>query len=296
MVRRGRVALFFMLPGAILLAVMVGYSIITLFVNSVFRFNFADPSIPKKFIGLQNYIALFRDIRFWVTSRNTAFFTIMAVSVEFFFGLGIALLLNREIKAKKVIISLLILPTTMMPVAVGLIGRYMYNNEYGIISYMLRQIGLLGPKGLLGNKVLLTDPLLALLCIVATDIWEWTPFVSLILLAGLTALPREPFEAARVDGASGWQTFRFITIPMLAPVISVALLIRIVDAVRVLDIVYVITGGGPGMATETAHLFAYKINFKNFNMGYGSSQVVTLLIIVVTICVFLFRQIEKERI
>ncbi len=296
MVRRGRVALFFMLPGAILLAVMVGYSIITLFVNSVFRFNFADPSIPKKFIGLQNYIALFRDIRFWVTSRNTAFFTIMAVSVEFLFGLGIALLLNREIKPKKVIISLLILPTTMMPVAVGLIGRYMYNNEYGIISYMLRQIGLLGPKGLLGNKVLLTDPLLALLCIVATDIWEWTPFVSLILLAGLTALPREPFEAARVDGASGWQTFRFITIPMLAPVISVALLIRIVDAVRVLDIVYVITGGGPGMATETAHLFAYKINFKNFNMGYGSSQVVTLLIIVVTICVFLFRQIEKERI
>jgi len=296
LVRRGRVALFFMLPGAILLAVMVGYSVITLFANSVFRFNFADPSIPKKFIGLQNYITLFRDIRFWVTSRNTAFFTIIAVSVEFFFGLGIALLLNREIKAKKVIISLLILPTTMMPVAVGLIGRYMYNNEYGIISYMLRQIGLLGPKGLLGNKVLLTDPLLALLCIVATDIWEWTPFVSLILLAGLTALPREPFEAARVDGASGWQTFRFITIPMLAPVISVALLIRIVDAVRVLDIVYVITGGGPGMATETAHLFAYKINFKNFNMGYGSSQVVTLLIIVVTICVFLFRQIEKERI
>ena len=128
------------------------------------------------------------------------------------------------------------------------------------------------------------------------EIWRWTPFVTMALLAGLQSLPREPFEAARVDGASGWQTFRFITIPMLAPVISVALLIRIVDAVRVLDIVYVITGGGPGMATETAHLFAYKINFKNFNMGYGSSQVVTLLIIVVTICVFLFRQIEKERI
>lgn len=285
-----------MLPGAILLAVMVGYSVVTLFANSVFQFNFADPSIPKKFIGLRNYITLFRDIRFWVTSRNTALFTIIAVSVEFFFGLGIALLLNREIKAKKVIIALLILPTTMMPVAVGLIGRYMYNNEYGIISYMLRQIGLLGPNSLLGNKALLTDPLLVFLCIVATDVWEWTPFVALILLAGLTALPKEPFEATKVDGASGWQSFRFITIPMLAPVILVALLIRIVDAVKVLDIVYVITGGGPGMATETAHLFAYKLNFKNFNMGYGSSQVVTLLIIVIAICVFLFRRIERERI
>lgn len=294
MLKKRRVTFFFLLPGAALLAVIVGYSVITLFVNSVFQFNFADPTIPRKFVGLQNYVTLFKDVRFWVTSRNTALFTTIAVSVEFFVGLSIALLLNRQIKAKKVIIALLILPTMMMPVAVGFMGRYMYNSEYGIISYMLRQIGLLGPRSLLGNKVLLTHPLLAFLCIVATDIWEWTPFVSLILLAGLAALPREPFEAARVDGASGWQTFRFITFPMLAPVISVALLIRIVDAVRVLDIVYVITGGGPGMTTETAHLFAYKINFKNFNMGYGSSQVVTLTIIVIAICVFLFRQIEKE--
>ncbi|MCP4399530.1 MAG: sugar ABC transporter permease [bacterium] len=283
----------FITPGLLLLALVMGYPLASLLINSTCIYDFADPRIARKFIGLQNYIDLFRDSRFLVTMRNTAVFTIFAVGIEFLIGLILALLLNCIVIGRRAIIGLLILPTASMPVAVGLVWRYMYNNEYGIISYFLKQVGLLGP-GRIFDKALLTGKATAMGAIVATDIWEWTPFLALVLLGGLLSLSKEPFEAAKVDGASVWQTFWHITLPLLRPVIAIGVLIRISDAAKVLDIVYVLTGGGPGNATETAHLFAYRLNFKAFNMGYGAAQVVLLSVVVLAVSLILFKNIFEK--
>lgn len=292
--RTRRTGLFFILPGVLLLIALLGYPLFSLLKNSLFVYDFANPSIPKEFIGVRNYLDLFQDPKFLRTSLNTIIFTVAAVSFEFLLGLVLALLLNCELRGRRAIIGFLILPTASMPVAVGLIGRYIYNNEYGIVSYLLKQIGISGSNGLF-EKALLTDPATAMASVIATDVWEWTPFMALVLLGGLMSLPKEPFEAARVDGASTFQIFRYITLPLLKPVIAIALLIRISDAVKVLDIVYVITHGGPGISTETAHLYAYKLNFKGFNIGYGSAQVVLLCTAVLIICYFLFKRIVRTR-
>lgn len=238
-----------------------------------FYLRFANPTIAKEFVGLQNYLELLIDSRFLVTAANTAVFTLIAVSIELVLGIILALLLNRILIGRRFIIGFLILPTAAMPVAVGLIWRYMYNNEYGIVSYCLKTLGLLGP-GRIFNKALLTEGVTAMASIIVTDIWEWTPFLALVILGGLLSLSKEPFEAAKVEGASPRQVFWHITLSLLRPVMIIGVLIRISDAAKVLDIVYVLAESGPGNSTETAHLFAYRLSFKAFDMGYGSAQVV----------------------
>ena len=269
----------------------MGYPLATLLINSTFVYNFANPAMGREFVGLQNYGELLRDSRFLATAANTAVFTVIAVSIELVLGLVLALLLKRILIGRRFIIGLLVLPTAAMPVAVGLIWRYMYNNEYGIVSYGLKVLGLLGPEGLC-KQALLSQGATAMACLIATDIWEWTPFLALVLLGGLLSLDKDPFEAAQVEGASPWQVFWHITLPLLRPVMLIGLLIRLSDAAKVFDIVYVLTGGGPGNATETAHVFAYRLNFRAFNMGYGSAQVVLLSLVVLAVSVILFRKLS----
>lgn len=280
----------FIAPGIVLLVGVMGFPIAALVSNSLHIYDFANPTIPREFIGIRNYITLLTDARFLKTMGNTLVFTVSAVSLQVVLGLVVALLINRVFAGRRLIIGLFVLPTAAMPVAVGLIWRYMYNNEYGIFSYFLKQVGLLGSDGLL-ERALLSDPYTAMASIILTDVWEWTPFMALVLLGGLLSLPREPFEAATVDGATSWKTFWRITLPLLRPVLAIGVLIRLSDAAKVLDIVYVLTGGGPGDATETAHLFAYRLNFKAFRMGYGSAQVMLLSLVVLVISAILFRKI-----
>lgn len=291
---RVKIGWLFITPGLILLALVMGYPLVTLLINSTLIYDFANPTIAKEFVGFQNYLELFRDSRFLVTAANTAVFTIIAVSIELVLGMILALLLNRIFIGRRFIIGFLILPTAAMPVAVGLIWRYMYNNEYGIVSYCLKSLGLLGPEGIF-KKALLTEGVTAMASIIVTDIWEWTPFLALVLLGGLLSLSKEPFEAAKVEGATPWQIFRHITLPLLRPVMIIGVLIRISDAAKILDIVYVLTGGGPGNSTETAHLFAYRLSLKAFNMGYGSAQVVLLSLVVLSVSFILFRSISQNR-
>jgi multiple sugar transport system permease protein len=280
----------FIAPGILLLAAVMGFPVAALISNSFHIYDFANPTIPRDFLGFRNYLELLSDPRFLKTMSNTAVFTFCAVSLQVILGLSIALLLNRLLAGRRLIIGLLILPTAAMPVAVGLIWRYMYNNEYGIFSYFLKQIGVLG-RGALLEDALLSNAQTAMASVILTDVWEWTPFMALVLLGGLLSLPREPFEAATVDGSSSWTTFWRITLPLLRPVLAIGVLIRLSDAAKVLDIVYVLTGGGPGDATETAHLFAYRLNFKAFRMGYGSAQVVLLSLVVLALSAILFRRI-----
>ncbi len=284
--------LLFVLPGLLFLLTVLGYPLGMLVYNSFFRYNFAGVA-GRKYIGFENYQKLFTDERFLTTLWNTLVFTVSAIAIELILGVIIALLLNRVIRGQRLLVGILILPTAAMPVAVGLIFRYMFNNEYGIISYFLQGLGLIGAgTGL--EEGILSNPAAAMAAIIATDVWEWTPFIALVCLGGLISLSREPYEAARIDGASSWRIFWSITLPLLKPVLMVAVLIRLSDAAKVLDIVYVLTKGGPGISTETSHLMGYLINFKQFNMGYGSAQMLILTLIVLAISVAVFQQLDRE--
>ena len=183
--------------------------------------------------------------------------------------------------------TILILPTMMTPVVVGLIWRFMYNPELGMANYLLSFLGL-GPFNWLGNRHL------AMYAVMFADIWQWTPFMALVMLAGLQALPDEPFEAASIDGASGLQMVRYITLPLLRPTMLVAVLIRLMDAFKSFDLIFVLTGGGPGMTTEVLSFHIYRTGFKFFHMGYAAAMSYVMLVIVVLVSQILIRFLARE--
>ena len=225
------------------------------------------------FVGLQNYRTLLHDGNFFGSLATTLWFTVSATAVEFVLGLALALLLKEEFAFQGIIRSSLIIPMVIAPVVVGIIWRLLYNADVGLLSYTV--------QALTGrNLSVLSSPALALPALILVDIWEWTPFMFLILLAGIQSLPQEPFEAARVDGAGPWNIFVHLMLPMLRPVIVVAILIRALDAFTVFDQVFVMTQGGPGTATEVATLMIYKTAFRFSQVGYGAAMAMALLFLV----------------
>jgi len=225
------------------------------------------------FVGLQNYRNLLHDANFRGSLGTTLIFTIVATGAEFILGLGLALLLKQEFRFQGVIRSSLMIPMVIAPIVVGIVWRLLYGADVGLFSY--------GTELLTGKSIsVLSSTTLALPALILVDIWEWTPFMFLILLAGIQSLPQEPFEAARVDGAGPWQIFWHLTVPMLRPVIVVAVLIRALDAFTVFDQVFVLTQGGPGTATEVATLMIYKTAFRFSQFGYGASMAMALLALV----------------
>jgi len=221
-------------------------------------------TIESRFIGIENYIEVLQWPLFLNAIQVTLSFMCMAMIPEFFIGLAIALVYNQEIKGKNVFRTIMLLPMMLTPSIVGLIWKFMLNQELGIINYILGTMGLPRPAWL-------GDPVLALPSTALVDIWQWTPFMALIFLAGLQSLPNEPFEAAYVDGATKWQVFRHVTLPMLKPVISVAVLLRGLDAFRVFDAIYLLTWGGPANRTEVGTLFNWRIAFQYFDFGRASA-------------------------
>ncbi len=229
---------------------------------------------PNTFIGLQNYIELLSDARFWNAVFNTLYFTALAMAVELFLGVAIALLLDaKDYRGKRVVTSILLLPMMATPVAVAMVWLLMYEPTAGVINFVLGELNLPEPLWIAGSSSVI--PSLALV-----DIWEWTPLITLITLAGLAGLPGEPLEAARVDGASSWQLLRRVTLPMLLPTISVAALLRFIDCVKTFDIIYAMTGGGPGFSSETLNIYTYNQAFYYFNFGYASALLVVFFSIV----------------
>jgi len=244
-----------------------------------------------RFVALNNYRYLMRhDQQFWHSLGLTVLFVAVVVILEFLIGLGLALLLNREFKGKKFVIALAVIPTVMAPAAVGLMWSLAVNHEFGIVPYFLKSLGISLKQALLGSRST------ALLTIMLMDIWQWTPFMFLIMLAGLHGLPKEPYEAAQVDRASKLQIFRLLTLPLLKPLIVVALLLRVIDAFKTFDQVYVLTGGGPGDATELLALYAYRTNFRMWNLGYGAAValVVYFVVLVVTAVFYTLTTAEKK--
>ena len=234
------------------------------------------------FVGLQNFRSLLADGNFHSSLATTLVYSVVATGSEFVLGLALALLLKEEFPFHRLIRSSLIVPMVIAPVVVGIIWRLLYNADIGLFSFGVQ---LLTGK----NLSVLSSTVLALPALILVDIWEWTPFMFLILLAGIQSLPQEPFEAARVDGAGPWNVFIHLTLPMLRPVIAVAILIRALDAFTVFDQVFVLTQGGPGTATEVATLMIYKTAFRFSQYGYGAAMAIAVLVLVACFSVSVMR-------
>jgi len=239
------------------------------------------------FRGLGNYIDAFSDPRFLNALVITFVFVSSAVGLEFLLGLGIALLVNRDFWLKRVIVPLIYIPMIMTPVAVALMWRMLYNADHGPVNYFLLHLNLTGRK-----IAWLAETKHALQSLIVVDMWQWTPFMFLVLYAGLQSVPREFMEAARVDGASTWQSFRHIILPSLLPFIILAFLFRVMDAFKIFDAVSVLTKGGPGTSTEVVSWLGYLTGFTYFRLGYAAAMAMILFVIVLVISQLLLKKIR----
>ena len=278
--------LFFILPTLIVLVVVSIFPLIYALRVSFIRFNLLMPHLTG-FIGFSNYINAVTNDVFPFALKNTAIMMSISV-VQFLFGFGVALLLNAEVRGTQIFRTIVIPPMLVAPIVVGLMWRYMYSAEMGIINYIVSTLGI-SPPDWLGS------PRFALVSIVIADTWQWTPFMILVLLAGLQSIPVEPQEAAMIDGASAFQRIIHVTLPMLKPVILVVFLIRIMDLLKIFDKIWIMTRGGPGAYSEVLSLFAYRMVFKFYDVGQGSAVSLLILIIVIVISTGLARVLKEAR-
>lgn len=231
---------------------------------SLFDYNLQRPN-RVTWAGLDNYVRVFSEPAARAAIVNTFVFTVVGVTLQLIAGFAIALLLWRDDRFNRFCLAFILIPVTVTPLVVGLVFKAMLGADYGIVGYFLSQGGI-GPR-----SGLLSDASTALWVLVAIDTWQWTPLMALILLAGLKSLPMDVLEAATADGATGRQRFGMIVLPLMLPSIFLALVLRVMDAFRVFDIVYVTTGGGPGDATQTLMVLAAKEGLSFFNIGYASA-------------------------
>lgn len=238
------------------------------------------------FNGLENYIKIATSEAFLNSVKVTLIFTFAATLLEATFGLVVALLLNRNLKYKRIFVVAIIVPIMISPVIYAIFYKVLLNSLFGVIPYYFSKLGL--------EVNFFGSPGIALFTLVGVDLLQWTPFMFIILYAGLQSLPKDPFDAARVDGASNWQLFRHITLPLLKPVLVIALIFRTMDAFRVFGKIFALTGGGPGGGTMSISMLTYYRAFNRFSFGEASAITVLALIIIIVISQFYLRFIPAE--
>jgi multiple sugar transport system permease protein len=260
-------------PAVLLVAVIIVYPIVYTGWMSLHEW-FASSLTGPRFIGGANYSKiLLGDPRFREAVLRTIYFTILAVAAETVLGVAMALLFNREFWGRGLLRTLAILPMVATPTAIALVFVMMYHPTLGVANYLVSVVGLSPFRWTYSSAT-------ALYALALVDVWQWTPLIMLIALAGLASLPREPYEAAHLDGATSWQAFWHITLPLLRPTLVVAILFRAIDALKTFDIIFVMTQGGPANATETVNLLLFNQAFSYFNMGYAASMAVALFALV----------------
>lgn len=252
-----------------------------------------DPNAHQGWVGLKNYAEVVSDGQFWHAVLVTGGFTALSVVSSLVLAVLMAILFNRPLPGFVLMRSLILIPMLVTPIAVGLIWRIMMMPELGVLNYLFGIVGL-GPFQWGSSRGS------ALASVVLVDVWQWTPFMFIIIFAGLRSLPRSPFESAQIDGASGWQTFWQVTVPMLKPVIVIAVLLRLIDAIRTYDTIYIITRGGPDFVTDVVSIYLQRVNFRFFDLGYGSAlSWVTMLLILAVVLIFVnlsgFLRIVNEK-
>jgi multiple sugar transport system permease protein len=270
----------FIFPALLLLSLVTVYPIFFVFYLSLHRkLLIFDIS---RFVGLENYLFLLGDNRFWNALKNTLYFTAVSVSLELILGLLIAILLQRSFRLKGLVRALVLIPWAIPTVVSAKMWEWIYNTDFGILNYIV------------GSKLnWLGNPFLALNAAVFMDVWKTTPFVAILLMAGLQVIPQDLYQAAKVDGAGRWDTFKTITLPLLKPVILVVLLFRTLDAFRIFDAIYVLTGGGPANTTETLSIYAYKVLFQTLQFGYGSTLSVVVFLCIGCMSVLYIKLLSK---
>jgi len=281
-----RIFYWLMIPSFLILFLITVFPLLGALFSSLLDWNLAKPD-ERSFIGLQNFIKLFMENDFWYSVFLTLYQVGGTVIGQLILGMLIALLLARQFKGVKILRSLYLIPMMTTPVVAGLIWKMMLNTDRGIVNYFLSFIGV-------QDLDWLGDGRLAMPAIILSDLWLSTPFVTVILLAGIMSISTDYIDAAKMDGASGFRIFWHITLPLLKPMILLALLFRVMDAIKRFDTIYVMTGGGPGRSTETLDLFAYFQAFDYLHVGYGSAIAIVMLIIMFISSMFILRSVQRN--
>ncbi len=275
--RRHRSYYLFVVPALIVVGAVIIFPWLFTVWMSAFDWTIGTAA---HFVGFANYTGLASNQRFLESIVHTFYFTALAVVVPLFLGLVAALIFHREFPFRGVLRSVFTMPMMATPVAVALVWTMMFHPQQGVLNYLLSIVGL--PPSLW-----VYSPTWVIPSLVLVEIWHWTPLVMLIVLGGLAALPTEPYESARLDGASEWQLFRYITLPLVAPFLVVAAVIRTIDALKAFDTIYVISQGGPGTASETINIYLYLQAFAFYNVGNASAVVVVFFVIILALALLL---------
>ncbi|MGV2827085.1 carbohydrate ABC transporter permease [Myxosarcina sp. GI1(2024)] len=269
-----------LIPALIVLSLVFIYPIARAFWLSLYAENLGTQLQPV-FTGLTNYQRMVGDGRFWQSMLNTSIFTAVSITLELILGLGTALVLNRAFFGRGVVRTVAIIPWALPTAVMGLAWAWIFNDQFGVINDLLRRLGLIDT-----GINWLGDPTLAMVALIVADVWKTTPFISIILLARLQSISQDLYEAHALDGASAWQSFYQITLPLLMPQILIALLFRFAQAFGIFDLVQVMTGGGPAGATETVSIYIYSTVMRYLDFGYGAALVVvTFLLLILAVAI-----------
>lgn len=285
--RRRRDGWLLAAPAVLLIAALSLYPFIYSLTLTVRQWDLQSPEHP--FIGLENFQQALADSRVWGALENTGLIVLAAVGMEFLLGFALALLLIGDLRGKRFVLPLLMLPVMMVPIVVALTWRMLWDNQFGAINQMLsfvlqRDVGI----------IWLAHRDTALIAMIVTDIWQWTPFMFLILLAGLSGVNPDLYEAAALDGAGWWHSLRDITLPSISGVIAVAVLFRALEAFKIFDVVYMFTRGGPGTSTESISWYIYELGMRFFRMGYAAAVSTLVLVLLVVLATIYVNRFLKE--
>jgi len=284
-----RVALAFLAPAFLALALIGIFPTVFALVNSFRRYNLVRPLEGTPFVWIQNYVTVLNDSSFWGALGRTFLFLVTVLPVQLALGLVIALLLHRPgLSLFRTLTRLsLVIPLATAPAVVGLIGRLLFNRDFGVVNAFLTSTGI-------GAVEWLGDTTNAFISVALMDIWQWTPFCALVLLAGLTMVPNEVEEAARLETRSRWQIVRYVQLPFLLPSITVILILRTADILKMFDTVFTMTRGGPGAATELISVYIQRVGFRVFDQGVASAHAILLLILTIVLARLYIRFVCRE--
>jgi len=275
--RERRTGWLLTIPALLILLLIYAYPIISAFVMSLFTENLST-NLEPTFTGFSNFSRMAQDGRFWQSLWNTAIFTVFSLVAELVLGMIIALALNQAFRGRGWVRTIAILPWALPTALIALAWRWIFNGEFGVWNDILLRLQIISdPVNWLG------DPNWAMVGVIAADVWKTTSFVAILLLAGLQAIPQDLYEAHAIDGASPWQSFRQITLPLIAPQILIAMLFRFAQAFGIFDLIQVMTGGGPGGATETVSLYIYATVMRYLDFGYGAALVVVTFLVLIAV-------------
>ena len=284
-----RLALLFIVPSLVFVCVFTLYPIVESFRLSFYRMILTLPWLGQKMVGWENYVDLWTDPVAWQALRTTIIFVAITVPSELLLGLGMALVMNEAFRGRGVLRAIVLVPWAIPTVVSSQMWRFIFNDRYGLFNFVLfggDTARYLAP---------LADPRFAMFAIMAAEIWKTAPFAALIILAGLQTISDEVYEAASIDGATAWQKFHHVTLPLLWPALLLALLFRTIDALRVFDLVFVMTQGGPADATNVLQFYGYKKTFAEGMIGYGSAIAVTVFMISLVLSLAYLRALKSER-